>query len=322
MLPHPLQLPLPFDTKRCVKCGQFKRLGRFPRDVRGFGDGYKSICKDCVAATARERRAARHYEPSNEPQRCTKCGEVKTASAFSPDPLKRNGLKSTCRGCNKCVVENPVFVAEKVCTKCKRLLPIDRFKPRNNSRDGHHNTCKDCQNARGRERWANAPERHHGYGKKWRTVHRDRAHAIQRAYREANKERIAARAKEYAERTREQKRVRARAYYLANKDKHRIRQRFIEAVRRARKRENGGTFTRSDIEAMYTQQEGLCAYCHCALNGVYDIEHKVPLCRGGSSDPSNLALACEYCNSRKHTKTDVEFLAMLAAEAIAKQQAG
>ena len=34
------------------------------------------------------------------------------------------------------------------------------------------------------------------------------------------------------------------------------------------------------------------------------MEHKLPLCRGGLHDPSNLAMACKSCNSSKRGLTE------------------
>jgi 5-methylcytosine-specific restriction endonuclease McrA len=42
-------------------------------------------------------------------------------------------------------------------------------------------------------------------------------------------------------------------------------------------------------------------------------DHKIPLTRGGSDYIENIALSCGPCNFRKHTKTDTEFRARLAA---------
>lgn len=42
-----------------------------------------------------------------------------------------------------------------------------------------------------------------------------------------------------------------------------------------------------------------CEYCHAqeaVFNFAFEVEHIVPQSRGGSSDESNLALACRSCN--------------------------
>ena len=37
------------------------------------------------------------------------------------------------------------------------------------------------------------------------------------------------------------------------------------------------------------------------------IEHKIPLCRGGTNEKNNLAIAHLKCNHIKHRKTEKEF---------------
>ncbi len=52
--------------------------------------------------------------------------------------------------------------------------------------------------------------------------------------------------------------------------------------------------------------EGMCEYCRSLLDyspESFDIEHIIPLAKGGGNDLDNLALACEGCNSRKRDYT-------------------
>jgi len=41
------------------------------------------------------------------------------------------------------------------------------------------------------------------------------------------------------------------------------------------------------------------------------IDHKIPLVRGGSNQNTNLLICCRKCNSKKHTRTDVEFISII-----------
>lgn len=45
-----------------------------------------------------------------------------------------------------------------------------------------------------------------------------------------------------------------------------------------------------------------CEYCHApelVFNFPFEVEHIIPLCRQGTNDEANLALACRSCNLRK-----------------------
>lgn len=50
-----------------------------------------------------------------------------------------------------------------------------------------------------------------------------------------------------------------------------------------------------------------CEYCHApeeVFNFPFEVEHVVPVARGGTSDDSNLALACRGCNLFKSDGAD------------------
>lgn len=54
--------------------------------------------------------------------------------------------------------------------------------------------------------------------------------------------------------------------------------------------------------------EHACEYCHApelVFNFPFEVEHITPVCRGGSDDIQNLALACRSCNLRKGSRTAV-----------------
>lgn len=67
---------------------------------------------------------------------------------------------------------------------------------------------------------------------------------------------------------------------------------------------------------LYYDQNELCAGCQeKILFKNFHVDHIVPKDRGGGDEKSNLQLLCLNCNSRKGTKDDAEFKAMLVREA-------
>lgn len=51
--------------------------------------------------------------------------------------------------------------------------------------------------------------------------------------------------------------------------------------------------------------QGRCEYCQCRADyttETFPIEHIIPVSRGGTSQPDNLALACSSCNGHKYNK--------------------
>lgn len=68
-----------------------------------------------------------------------------------------------------------------------------------------------------------------------------------------------------------------------------------------------GKHTKLDILAMYEKQRGKCLCCQSSLRGGYDVDHKTPISKGGSNDPSNLQLLCPKCNRSKGNKDYLEW---------------
>ncbi len=64
--------------------------------------------------------------------------------------------------------------------------------------------------------------------------------------------------------------------------------------------------------AMVEVAGGRCGYC--GIEAPLTMDHRVPLSRGGRHEIANLIPACKPCNSRKHTRTEEEFRALLDSE--------
>jgi 5-methylcytosine-specific restriction protein A len=54
--------------------------------------------------------------------------------------------------------------------------------------------------------------------------------------------------------------------------------------------------------------EGVCYYCQNQFSKTdLTMDHKVPLARGGLSSRNNIVICCKDCNSKKQSKTSVDF---------------
>ncbi len=79
------------------------------------------------------------------------------------------------------------------------------------------------------------------------------------------------------------------------------------AVRRAREKGNGGSLTRKDVASVKEMADGICAYC-LQKSDQMQLEHCIPLSRGGAHDWTNVVMACTPCNRAKGDQTPLEFL--------------
>jgi 5-methylcytosine-specific restriction endonuclease McrA len=85
----------------------------------------------------------------------------------------------------------------------------------------------------------------------------------------------------------------------------------LKAHRRRAQVKTGVGVTSSDVDAKYQSQQGRCHWCGRDLQGKYEVDHVVPLSKGGAHAPSNICCSCKSCNSAKCAKTPWEFMGRL-----------
>lgn len=94
-----------------------------------------------------------------------------------------------------------------------------------------------------------------------------------------------------------------RAYYQANSEK--LRERSAASMRRNRPTRNrlqqmrraGGTITQAEWDAILRAHDGRCA--HCRSHEKIQMDHIVPVARGGLTVVGNLQPLCAKCNRSK-----------------------
>lgn len=73
-----------------------------------------------------------------------------------------------------------------------------------------------------------------------------------------------------------------------------------KAKRRARRLCAGGTYTETQVRALYRLQGGKCKYCQIELTyKQIHRDHRMPLALGGSNDIANIQILCAACNLSK-----------------------
>ena len=100
------------------------------------------------------------------------------------------------------------------------------------------------------------------------------------------------------------------AYHAAHPEHKRAK----DQAYRARKSAAAGSFTGAEWRELVARWGNVCAYD--GEPGPLEPDHRVPLSRGGTNFIENILPACRSCNGRKHTMTEEEFRARLAAERI------
>lgn len=140
------------------------------------------------------------------------------------------------------------------------------------------------------------------YQREWRRRNPNKASEYCKNYREANPDKILKSRKKWRSNNKEKIYQSDGNYRLLNKDKINS---FIRN-RRARKRNSEGFHSEKDIQQILLNQNYLCNGCFCYLSE-YEIDHIIPLIRGGTNWPSNLQALCPHCNASKSSKTMEEW---------------
>lgn len=215
-----------------------------------------------------------YHQPSlfSLTKQCSKCGATKPATAeyFHSRPEGKLKLKSKCREC--VAAYNRDYNS-----KHKKLIAEKRRQNIERTREYK------------RQYRAEKPEIVKAGATRYREAHKALLTQYLKVYREANKEQIA-------------------AYNAAWKASNREACRKHDHARKARVAGQPGERTVEDIRQMYEDQGAACAYCEVDISEGYEIDHMLPISRGGRDHWDNLALACIRCNRSKYTKTAEEFM--------------
>ena len=178
--------------------------------------------------------------------------------------------------------------------------------------------CLACKNAASRDAYRANLEKELARRALWKKQNRARINARQRERRKVTQERdkewriawnkknperqIAASARFYAKNA-EVRRAKSLEWHYANPEKASAQR----SRRRARKLSAEGTHTAEDIQRIGDAQKWKCHWCGKPTKRKYHVDHIVPLSKGGSNWPSNLAITCGYCNLSKHDSDPVSY---------------
>jgi 5-methylcytosine-specific restriction endonuclease McrA len=163
---------------------------------------------------------------------------------------------------------------QKFCKKCNQ--ETDRYK------DG---TCKPCVRAKNNAWAAKNRELRNAKCREWNAKNAEAKRATNAKYRLKNKELI-----------NERRRVK------------RALDPNIERIKTAKRRIKGYYIAKDVVDKLLVLQDGKCTCCGKPLNGMYHLDHKTPISRGGTNEECNLHLLLPKCNLEKYNLTFEEFL--------------
>ena len=172
----------------------------------------------------------------------------------------------------------------KQCSKCGEPKPLEQFYKKPTGKYGVAALCKACDKARSRD---------------WRVKNGEWVRLRRREYRAANLDSVRERGRNWAESNPDRVKAYMRQWQVANPEALQLHQRR----RRARKVGNGVfVVTVEEIRRMLGQP---CYLCNNAQS--VEIDHVIPIKRGGRHAIGNLLGACRSCNAHKSAMFLFEF---------------
>lgn len=176
----------------------------------------------------------------------------------------------------------------KTCRKCGETKPHSEYTKHKAGRDGLRSRCRPCIAEANAAYRARTVEQRAAYNKTFRAKNRDRHLAYNRAWNRANPESIRASLRKYRS-------IHAKRIAIAKALRRRV--------------AHGDRPKPEAVLARIAYYGGLCRYCRCPAD---TIDHRIPICRGGTNLPANLVPACRSCNSRKRHRTESEWKVVVA----------
>ena len=261
-------------------------------------------------------------ETKKEFKKCPCCGENKPLTQFYKAKNRKDGHQVYCKVCinkkhKKNVEKNKEknksgghnISKEKKCPSCGRILLISEFYCDNSASDGHYTYCKKCVNDKQHCDYMNNKQKYNEKQKKWRKNNPEKVNKQKERYKQRHPDADRLRAAKYRENNRE-KYLQAKHRYYNN---HRE-QIIIDANKRREKINNisDGSITPDFLKELYWGQNRRCNYCGCKLTYKNrNLDHILPISRGGMNTSDNVHWVCVGCNSSKHNKTEEEWFQWL-----------
>lgn len=308
--------PETIPSKQCRDCNEWlPAIPKYFHRKADTKDGFHANCKKC-----RSQKEGFGYvtpEPDGY-KRCSKCGELKPATTdhFWLDKRQSGpeALQARCRACAALYNASRKEQAAKY-NRAYRTANADQIDAR---RRVYYEAHREQRSEYRRVYYQANKERYKEQRRNYRLSNKDRLSeyervrritrkvyrsAYGRVYYAANKDRLAPRNRAYYQANKERAAQRAREWRAANQERFRANIR----TRKARKRNAEGRHTGKDIKQQYKAQRGKCYWCDCKVGNDYHVDHIIPLSRGGSNGPENIAIACAPCNLSKHNKLPTEW---------------
>jgi len=187
----------------------------------------------------------------------------------------------------------------KICSGCNELKTFDYFYKNKSGKYGYTAWCKVCVSKNGKAYRQKNCERIREVKKSYYQSNSKKIRESHKAYYYANYERFKESKKAYREANLDRRKKYYKEYMTANPEKNREK----SSARRAKILSNGVfKITNKDLKKLYNSS---CLYCGSKKH--IQMDHIIPIIKGGRHSIGNLAPACGKCNQSKGAKLLIEW---------------
>lgn len=219
---------------------------------------------------------------------CTVCRETLSLDQFN----KKKGAKFGCTArCKDCIKKNMLYYEyagddkEKTCVDCNKTKTLNNFWKDKRITDGTKGYCINCGKKRNDAYHEKFPERIKFMNKRYYDNNKEKENAKSREWNNANKARVL---------------ENLRVWHANNPEKNAM----YHNKRRARKANNGGSYTSAEWNELCEIAGSICLCCGKPNEeSKLTADHIIPVARGGTSYIDNMQPLCNSCNCKKATKT-------------------
>ena len=187
----------------------------------------------------------------------------------------------------------------KNCSGCKELKTFDCFYKNKSGKYGYTAWCKVCFNKDVKARYYANFDKIKETKKAYYQANSKKMLESNKAYRQANSKKIKEYKLQYCIDNRDKRKEYHKQYLLDNPEKMREK----SSARRAKKLYNGVfKITSKELKKLYNSP---CLYCGSTKH--IQMDHVVPIIKGGRHSIGNIVPACAKCNQKKGGKLLIEW---------------
>ncbi len=185
---------------------------------------------------------------------------------------------------------------------CIQPATAEHFHRSKKCKDGLFTQCKACVLAHKREFYLEHKAEKLAYNHRYYQLNRESLLQDSNDYYAQNADKVKRRIQSYRDANRELVRGQWRGFYQRNRSRRLEQAKVWNASnparlaanrhrRRARVLSVGGTFTKQDVLLALRSQKGRCWHCGEAVGDKYEVDHLIPIARGGSNDARNIVIS-------------------------------